>query len=301
MTFALTGGTGFVGQAVLDEAAKQGLHVRALTRRAQDPRAGVEWIRGDLSDASALAALVRGARAVLHVAGVISASPEGFAEGNVRGAQNLVAAAQQAEIERFVLVSSLAAREPGLSAYGASKREGERVVEASGLNWTIVRPPAVYGPRDTQILDLFKAARRGIVPMPPHGRASVIHVYDLARLLIALLPGGTAVSRRSFEPDDGREGGWRHADLAKAIGAALGRRVWSPSVPAPIVAAAARFDLLVRGDRAKLTPDRASYLLHPDWACDAARRVPASVWTSRIHTSEGLRETAGWYREQGWL
>lgn len=301
MTIALTGGTGFVGQAVLDEAARQGLSVRALTRRVQPPRPGVEWISGELSDPDALDDLVRGVEAVLHVAGVISASPEGFTEGNVRGTQNVVAAAQGAGVGRFVLVSSLAAREPGLSAYGASKREGERIVEASRLEWTIVRPPAVYGPRDTQILDLFKAARRGIVPMPPQGRASVIHVRDLASLLIALLPGGAGLSGRIFEPDDGHEGGWRHAELAKAIGAAVGRKVWAPAVPAGIVAAAARLDPLVRGERAKLTPDRASYLLHPDWACDPARRVPASLWAARIPTHDGLRETAAWYREQSWL
>ena len=73
-----------------------------------------------------------------------------------------------------------------------------------GVTATTVRPPAVYGPRDRDMFELFRAARRGVVPMPPPGRASMIHVEDLARLLLALVPGGEDVSGATFEPDDGR-------------------------------------------------------------------------------------------------
>ncbi len=302
MVVAITGGTGFVGQAVLEEAAARGLAVRALTRREQPPAPGVEWVRGDLADVTALGQLVEGARAVLHIAGVVSsADADGFIEGNVRGTERIVVAARSASVPRFVLVSSLAAREPDLSAYGSSKREGELVVEASRLNWTIVRPPAVYGPRDTEMFQLFRAAKWGIVPMPPAGRNSIIHVADLARLLLALLPGGPAISGQMFEPDDGRTGGWSHGELAGAIGAAMGREVLSPRVPARLFTAAARLDRLVRGEGAKLTPDRARYMLHPDWTCSPVRNVPESVWRPRIGTTEGLRATAEWYRRQGWL
>jgi uncharacterized protein YbjT (DUF2867 family) len=302
MVVAITGGTGFVGQAVLEEAAARGLPLRALTRREQPPAPGIEWVRGDLAAVAALHRLVEGAQAVLHIAGVVSsADAGGFIEGNVRGTERIVAAARSASVPRFVLVSSLAAREPDLSAYGSSKREGELVVEASGLDWTIVRPPAVYGPRDTEMFQLFRAARWGIVPMPPAGRTSIIHVADLARLLLALLPGAPAISGHMFEPDDGRAGGWSHRELARAIGAAIGRKVLSPRVPAPLFTAAARLDRWVRGEGAKLTPDRARYMLHPDWTCSPARSVPESVWHPRIGTAEGLRATAEWYRAQGWL
>jgi nucleoside-diphosphate-sugar epimerase len=224
---------------------------------------------------------------------VSSADADGFLEGNVRGTARLVAAAQTAGVGRLVLVSSLAAREPALSAYGDSKREGERIVEASGLDWTIVRPPAVYGPRDTELFQLFRAAKWGVVPMPPAGRNSVIHVGDLARLLLALVPGGPGVTGGVFEPDDGREGGWPHGEFARAIGRAVGRRV--------LFTAAARLDRLLRGAGAKLTPDRARYMLHPDWACSPDRRVPATLWSPRIPTDEGLAATAAWYRAAGWL
>jgi uncharacterized protein YbjT (DUF2867 family) len=194
MSLAVTGATGFVGRALLEEAAKQGVEVRALARREQPPAKGVEWVPGDLHDRKALMKLVRNAEAVIHVAGVINApDPTGFHLGNVEGTLALIEAAVASGVPRFVFVSSLAAREPQLSKYGHSKLHAEKLVAASGLDWTIVRPPAIYGPRDREILELFKLARRGVVPMPPPGRASLVHVADLARLLLALVPGGEGV------------------------------------------------------------------------------------------------------------
>ena len=289
MTLAVTGGTGFVGQAVIDEAGRQGLPLRALARREQAPCEGVEWIRGDLADRAALDRLVEGADAVLHVAGVVN-TPDlmGFHLGNVAGTEALIDAAKAAGTERFVFVSSLAAREPGLSKYGKSKRHAEELVQASGLNWTIVRPPAIYGPRDREILDMFRGATWGVVPMPPTGRASMIHVEDLARLLLALAPSWPGVLRRTFEPDDGRPGGWSHTELAMAIGEAVGRRVWAPAVPARVMRAGAWLDRRLRGARAKLTPDRVGYMIHPDWVSDPGRAPPPELWRAAIATAEVL-------------
>src|SRR5690606_636910 len=135
---------------------------------------GVEWVPGDLADRAALARLVAGADAVLHIAGVVNTpDPTGFHLGNVAGTEAVIEAAEAAGVRRLVFVSSLAAREPGLSAYGKSKRHAEEVVQTSGLDWTVVRPPAIYGPRDREILELFKAARWGVVPMPSEGSASI--------------------------------------------------------------------------------------------------------------------------------
>ena len=302
MKLAITGGTGFVGQAVLDEAGRRGLQVRALARREQAGREGVEWVRGDLADRAALAALVAGAEAVLHVAGVVNApDPAGFHLGNVAGTEALVEAAEAAGVKRLVAVSSLAAREPGLSAYGKSKRLAEEVVQTSGLDWTIVRPPAIYGPRDREILELFKAARWGVVPLPPSGRTSIVHVDDLARLLLALVPAGETTSERMFEPDDGREDGWSHTELAKAIGKAVGRSVWAPAMPKAVMRAAAWLDGAFRGAGARLTPDRVGYMCHPDWVSRPDKAPPAELWRAGIATPAGLAATAQWYRAQGWL
>jgi uncharacterized protein YbjT (DUF2867 family) len=267
----------------------------------------VEWVRGDLADRAALAELVAGTDAVLHVAGVVNTpDPTGFHLGNVAGTEALVEAAEAAGVARFVFVSSLAAREPGLSKYGQSKRHAEEVVQTSGLDWTIVRPPAIYGPRDREILELFKAARWRVVPMPPPGRTSIVHVADLARLLVSLVASGDEPARqrtihRILEPDDGREGGWMHSRLGRAIGRAVGKSVWTPALPKGVLRAAARLDRLVRGKRARLTPDRVGYMCHPDWVSRPDRAPSAELWRAEIPTRDGLISTALWYREHGWL
>lgn len=303
MTLALTGGTGFVGQALLDAAGANGLAIRALTRRPQQPRPGVEWVQGDLADTRALAELAQGARAVIHVAGLTTArDAAAFEAGNVAGTMAVVEAALAAGVPRFVHVSSLAAREPDLSLYGSSKARGERVVRSSPLDWTIVRPPAVYGPRDDAMFELFRSARWGVVPVTRGGRMSLIHADDLARLLLALVPGGEAVTHRTFEPDDLRPQGWSQDELARAIGWAVGRaRVWVPGLTPGMLDWAARGDMLLRRGKAKLTRDRARYMAHPDWVVSAAAAVPPDLWRPAIETRDGLRATAEWYRREGWL
>lgn len=302
MILAVTGATGFVGQAVLDEAAQRGIAVRALTRRTQPTRPGIDWISGDLASRDALAELAHGADAVMHIAGVVNAPDKaGFHAGNVAGTEAVVTAAENAAARRFIHVSSLAAREPDLSDYGMSKHQAEEAVRASGLDWTMVRPPAVYGPRDTEVFELFKAARFGFVPVPPQGRSSVIHVDDLARLLLDLGGQGAETFGKVYEPDDGTPEGLTHSQLAEAIGAAMGKRVWAPNVPRGVLMAAAKGDRLLRGPKAKLTPDRASYMCHPDWVSDPEKAVPPAIWQPQVRFAEGLAQTANWYRDAGWL
>jgi nucleoside-diphosphate-sugar epimerase len=301
---AITGATGFVGSAVLAEALVQGHQVKALTRREQAPRAGVEWVRGDLNDTPALAALVAGADAVVHVAGLTNTpDPAQFEIANVTGTANVLAAMTGAGVKRLVFVSSLSARKPELSAYGASKAKAEALVEASKLDWTTVRPPAVYGPRDIDMLDLFRAAKWGVVPLPPGGATSIIHADDLARLLVALAASNPAATRKQvYEPDDGREGGWSHKELAAAIGKAMGRgRVFALHLPRAVLDAAAAADRIARGDKAKLTADRVGYMAHPNWVCRFDRKVPPGIWQPRIAGEEGLKATAEWYVREGWV
>jgi uncharacterized protein YbjT (DUF2867 family) len=302
MKIAITGGTGFVGQALIDRADADGVLVQALARKPQAGRDGIEWIAGDLADRIALARLVEGVEAVIHVAGLTNApNPAAFEAANVAGTLAVIEAMHAAGVPRLVFVSSLSAREPGLSAYGGSKARAERVVKASGLDWTMVRPPAVYGPRDKDMFELFRAAKWGVVPTPKEGRSSVIHVDDLSRLLLALVPGGEGVSHLTFEPDDGRRGGWTHYELARAIGWALGRRSKVLGLSPKTMQWAAKVDGMLRGPKAKLTLDRVGYMTHPDWVVSLGARVPAALWRPRIETREGLKATAQWYRAQGWL
>lgn len=297
---AITGGTGFVGSHLLDVAQAQGHAVRALARRPQPPRPGVTWIEGALDRPDSLAALVAGAEAVIHVAGVVNAPDRaGFAAGNQGGTVAMVAATKAAGIARFVQVSSLAAREPDLSDYGWSKAKADLAVIASGLDWTIVRPPGVFGPRDTETLPLFRAAAKGIVPLPPAGgRGSWIYAPDLAALLLALATSDAAVCA-VIEPDDAAPGGWDHRDFARAIGAAMGRRVLPLPLPRPLLSAASWLGRRTGGTLAKLTADRVGYLAHPDWTSHAP--PPREVWHATTPTPDALAATAAWYRAQGLL
>lgn len=298
---AMTGATGFVGSHVLDLATSRQVSVRALTRRPQPDRSGIEWVQGDLHDLAALDRLCDGADSVLHIAGVVNApTREGFRKGNPEGTANVVAAADRAGVGRLVHVSSLAAREPDISDYCWSKAEAEKPVRSSRLNWTIVRPPAIYGPRDTEMFEVFRAARTRIVPMPPKGHISIIHVGDLARLLFGL----ACTARYSgdvYEVDDGKPGGWTHVEFGKALGLAFGHSVLAFRVPAAMLRLGARLDLLFRGGKAKLTPDRANYMLHDDWVARPDPRPDPEFWVPRKDGATGLKETAGWYLASGWL
>jgi nucleoside-diphosphate-sugar epimerase len=296
MKIAVTGGTGFVGSRLLAALRESGHDVRALTRRPQAASPGINWIEGSLADPAALARLAEGADALIHVAGVINADIAGFEAGNVGGTASILAAVKAAGVARIVHVSSLAAREPHLSLYGGSKARAEGLVRDSGLDFTIVRPPAVYGPGDKETLELFRMAKRGLILLPPEGRLSLIHADDLASLLMTL--AGAGKSPRLTEPDDGKPGGWTHRELAFALGEAVGRNPFALSMPRAAVRLGALLDGLIRRGKAKLTPDRAAYFCHPDWVADPALAPPTGLWQPAIETREGLRATAEWYRTE---
>lgn len=301
MRLAVTGGTGFIGSRLIDAALAAGHEINALTRREQQPRDGVTWVAGDLSSRGALEQMVQDADAVIHVAGTISApTAAAFQEGNVNGTLAMLAAATAGGVQRFIHVSSLAAREPKLSLYGASKERGEELVMGSGLDWAIVRPPAVYGPGDKETLELFRMAKLGLMLMPPRGRVSIIHVDDLARLLLALAAPG-APSNCMIEPDDGRTGGWSHREFARALGEAVGTKATVVSSPGILLRLAARADQLLRGEKAKLTTDRAAYFSHHNWVVEPKRGAPPALWQPQISTPTGLKSTAEWYKANGWL
>lgn len=301
MKIAVTGATGFVGSRLLPVLTAAGHEVCALTRRPQPETPGVEWVKGSLSDPEALGRIADKADAVIHVAGVVNApDAAGFEAGNVEGTRAMLTAASAVGVRRFVHVSSLAAREPELSLYGASKARSEALVRDSGLDFAIVRPPAVYGPGDRETLELFRMARRGLVLLPPAGRLSLIHADDLARLLAALVmpdaPTGLLI-----EPGDGRAGGWSHREFAAALAEAVGAKSVALGMPRAALRLGAALDGLLRRDRAKLTADRVAYFCHPDWVADPTLAAAPDFWEPEIDTRQGLKDTAAWYRAAGWL
>ncbi len=296
---AITGATGFVGQAVIAAAGAQGLPVRALARREQPAQAGVQWVSGALDDADALNKLCDGAGAVLHIAGAVNVPTRAaFAAANIAGTEAIVGAARAAGVNRFVHVSSLAAREPALSNYGWSKAEGERVAREEAAGAIIVRPPGVYGPHDRDMLEVFRMASRGLVLLPPPGRASYIHVDDLAALLLTLSTARDVPTLS--EPSDGTP--LTHVEMAQTIGRAVGRaRVRTLSAPRALLLGAAAIDRLARGEGARLTPDRARYMAHPDWVAAAALQPDPALWAPAWNFARGTAMTADWYRAHGWI
>jgi uncharacterized protein YbjT (DUF2867 family) len=300
-TLAVTGGTGFVGGHLIRAARAAGFEVRALTRGWRPPEDGIDWVEGALDRPDSLVKLCAGADAVVHIAGLINApSRAGFEAVNVGGTAAVIDAARQAGVRRFVHISSLAAREPELSDYGWSKARSERLVAASGLDWTILRPPAIYGPGDRETFELFKMARRGFVALPPKGRFSVLHVEDLCRLILILVDEPETFSE-TYEPDDGIADGWDHRHFARTLSRVFGKRAATVAMPKMVMQGASRIDRLVRRGKAKLTPDRVRYFCHPDWVVTAEARPPEALWKPAIRTPTGLKATAAWYQEQGWL
>jgi nucleoside-diphosphate-sugar epimerase len=309
---AVTGGTGFIGREIIRRLVECGWPVRALTRR-NDPgleQAGVATIWGALEDEAALARLVEDATAVVHCAGAISAAdPAAFRWVNAAGAARLAAAAAAAAARpRFLLLSSLAAREPALSPYAESKRLGEEQVKRTAgerIEFYILRPPAVYGPRDRATLPVFRQLKRGLlfVPALPDARFSLIHVDDLAELVIQLLKTA-AWGGRTLEPDDGRPGGYRWRDLAEIAGRQLGRRVRTIALRRSMLWPAAAIGQAVGatlGRPPRLSLGKLHELFHSDWVCRGASSSPLPGWSARTTFENGFVRTLAWYERHRWL
>ncbi|MDQ8049431.1 NAD-dependent epimerase/dehydratase family protein [Luteibacter sp.] len=304
---ALTGATGFIGTALRERLVAAGYRVRALYRprpgRVLENAPGVKWIAGDLNDRDALAALVQGADAVVHCAGnVRGARAADFDVVNEAGVIDIVRAArEESHCHRFLLVSSLAAREPQLSDYSRSKWLGERALaaHAGDLVWAALRPPAVYGPGDREMLPLFQSMARGIAPIPGSGdgRFSLIHVSDLASAIVAWLRSDTQ-SGQTFELDDGHEGGYDWDTVLSTASRVLRdnapiRRLLIPAPLLRAIAGANRTAARVFGYAPMLTPGKVRELTHADWVCDGRAFTRATGWTPEIGFERGLAATLG--------
>lgn len=326
---ALTGGSGFVGGHILRRLTTEGWQVRALTRRPDglpDLAAGqaslVTPVPGDLENGDALVQLVHGVDAVIHCAGLVAARRRGdFQRVNAAGTAALLRALRDrppagARAPRFVLMSSLAAREPQLSPYAASKRAAEDLLHGepgAGVDWRILRPAVVYGPGDRATLPLFRQFHRGFALMPAGGgRFSMIYVEDLAAAAVAAL-AAELPGRGLLEPDDGTAGGYGWADVLAAAARQAGRPVRAVAVPRPLQRLAAALSgagALVSGRPAMLTQGKVNEIAHPDWVCrPRPLDVPGGAeslgdcisWRPAVGLDEGFSRTMAWYKAAGWL
>lgn len=302
MVIAITGATGFVGRHVLALLAKDNVQVQALARSpdALPPSPHLTIVKGDLSDRAALAQLCDGADRVLHIAGAISGSAALMHEVNAVGTQALLQAADRAGVQRFVHVSSLAAREPQLSAYGSSKAAGEAAVKAAArtLSTLIIRPPAVYGEGDRATLPLLKAltAQTAILPGKASARFSLIHAADLADICVQALASPVEDMR---EVDDGH-GAYDWQEVAGTLRGLCGRPLrvrFLPKGLAMAVAHAADGVAALTRRPGMVSAGKMRELYHADWVA----RPPGWARAHAIPLAEGMRRTLVWAMGQGLL
>jgi nucleoside-diphosphate-sugar epimerase len=328
MRALVTGATGFVGSHLVEALHRRGSQITALVRSpakaTQLARLGVRQVTGDLHDAEALRRAADEQDVIFHVAGVIAARNEvEFHRDNEAGTANIVQAAEalSGRGPRLILVSSMAAAGPTapgrplrgdeptapVTAYGRSKLAAERVARASRLPWTIVRPPMVYGPRDTEVLKVFRLAGLGIAPVFGRGTQELSAVYgpDLAEALIAAATSPAAIGRTYFACHTEVV---TSAEFVRAIGRALRPNRGKPVRLVPLPEWLARGVLAITGAGAGLagqatllTPDKANEFFQPAWTADPSPLIEETGWRPAHSLEEGLRRTAQWYRENGWL
>ena len=315
----LTGGTGFLGSHVAELLVEAGHEVRATIRATSDTRwldpLPVETVVPDLEDPGALAAALEGVADVMHVGGVtIATDPSVFDRVNAVGTAALAAAAGRAGVRRFVLISSLAARGPDLaegpvSPYGRSKRGGEvRLAELAAVGEApsairVLRPGGIYGPRDPDMVALFRMAARGLLVLPSvEGRLQPVHVHDAARAAVRALESADETDPGPLPVVTDRVHTW--AEVGEALTAAIGRPTRILRVPpALFLAAGGAAELAARltGGPPVFDRRRARDLTQRSFTSDIEATRRALGWTPEVGLREGMEATVDWYRTQGWL
>lgn len=308
---AVTGANGFIGRHLVRTLVEQGWQVRLLLR--SDPTVP-EWrgcplqiVAGSLGDAVALERLVEGTNAVIHVAGLIKAATRSDffrvnRDGTLALAQTVQRIAPQAH---FLHVSSLAAREPLLSDYAASKRAGEDAARAVlGQQVTVLRPPAIYGPGDRETLLFFQLARKRLVPLlgAANARAAMLHVQDLVRLIARL--AATAPSGQVLTAADARPDGYGWTEVLRTAADAVGNdRAQLVRAPTSLLRAVALIGDLGRllGSAQMLNSQKLRELQHVDWAVRAGELAQAPGWAPHFDLKTGFADAVSWYRDHGWL
>ncbi|MBM3317228.1 MAG: NAD(P)-dependent oxidoreductase [Candidatus Eisenbacteria bacterium] len=320
----LTGATGFAGSHLLDALVAAGHRVRVPLRPTSDrrwlPEAGVETMPADVRDAGSLRALVAGVSWIFHFGGVVRARrPEAFFQVNTEGTIRLYeAAAQAGGCELFLFCSSLAATGPApsadrprreedppapITAYGRSKRDAEVWLEAHpepGTRLVVVRPPAIYGPRDQGVVTFFRWVGRGVLPLPA-GRGALLSLVEARDLAGACLHLAERGADGIFHVSDGAVHTWEA--LGALAAQALGRSPVPLRVPGALVGLAGEVGALLgtlTGTMPVINPDKARDLRQRYWIC-AIDRLRGAGYEPRTPIERGIHETIDWFRREGRL
>jgi dihydroflavonol-4-reductase len=326
MEFLVTGGTGFIGSHVVEVLLKRNHTVRCLVRKSSN----LQWLEplpvrlvyGDFSDTESLHDAVKDIDVIIHVAGVVAAKTrEGFFAGNVTATKNLLDATDRyvPDLRRFLHVSSLTAIGPGfngkrvdentpphpITTYGESKLAAERLVRSHGdrLSFTIARPPAVYGPRDTATLSFFQSVSKGIIPLVGFSpkKVSLIHVYDLARGIVDAAVSETTAGKSYFISSE-EVYDWQQIGSVTARFA--GRRTVTIRIPEFMVMGIAGVSGLFSKMKTKpsvLNYEKGKDMTADNWTCSIEAAQRDFGFRTELSLEEGIRNTLEWYRSQHWL
>ncbi|WP_076792083.1 NAD(P)-dependent oxidoreductase [Chlorobium sp. KB01] len=327
-TILVTGSTGFIGSRLLSLLEKEGVEIKVFLRpeSAGAPTSGkIGIVRGSFTDDTALARAVEGVDRIVHLAGVTKAVDEaGFEAGNVMPVRNLLTAVRRHNpgLKRFLLVSSLTAAGPAtdglsgvreseqcnpVSAYGRSKLRAETLcMEFAGeIPVTIIRPPAVYGPGDRDILQVFRMLAKGVLISPgstARKRFSMIYVDDLLKGLMLSARSEKAAGQIYYITSP-RSLSWD--DVIAAARPVIGfQRLYKVALPIPlvffvgnIIGAAAVFT----GRPALINRDKANELVQDYWVCSPEKAERDLGFIAGTPLDKGVAITIDWYRRKGWM
>jgi len=335
-TALITGATGFIGSWLAEKLIEKGYKVIALIRQSSNKanlsHLDVEYRVVDFMDQNSLKKAVEGVDYVYHVAGVTKSKTEmGYINGNVRATENLLKATYEANpgIKRFLHVSSLAAVGPAKSAdkpvdeettakpvtmYGSSKNISEQACQrfiyvptakvTTKLPVTIVRPPAVYGPRDKDILEFFNTVNKGIMPIVGSGKKliSLIHVKDLVDGIIAAAESEESKGQTYFISSEKFYSWQEIGELSKkALGKSSVFKLKIPHFVVSIVAALSEMSSRNSSTPPPLNKEKVKDIVQDYWICSAEKAKKELGFKEKIDIESGIKETVDWYKEKGWL
>lgn len=327
MKVLVTGASGFLGSHVVEQLAQRGDDVRVLLRKTSSrkhledvPR--LDFAEGGVEDAASVERAAQGMDAVVHIAGIVKArNADEFFATNVGGTHNVLAAARATpSVKRFVFASSQAVagpsedgspvpidREPRpMTQYGRSKLAGELAVlaEKERLHVVVVRPPLIYGPRDTATLEFFQWISRGVRLIYGDGTntLSLVYASDCAAAFVRATTADVPSGSRYFV-EDGKVHEWR--DVVVEMERALGKRTFVRfGIPLSVVkgyAALSEAYGKITNQAVVVTRDKFNELSQRHWVCDSAAARKELGWEPKVSLRDGLERTARWYKQNGWL
>ena len=295
----ITGATGFIGQRLVSALLEQGYSVRAMVRPGTKTDArlppGSEQLAVSLTDVDKLADIVSYSSAVIYCAGSVRGrNAADFSVANIEGVRAMLDALERTtNAPPMLLLSSLAASRPRLSDYAHSKYEGEQLLHGkTSLPWTIIRPPAVYGPGDREMLPILKMIRRGLLAYagPRDQRLSLLHVDDLAGAIMAWLLEPHRYAQKTFAIDDGTPNGYDWTGIGETVSDGKFHMI---KLPRLLLDMAARANLLVSslfGYAPMLTPGKVRELVQPEWLCDNSAFSDISGWKPALDLKQGAQQ-----------